>query len=480
MKNFKSNERSLPKAIKNQDSIIEEEVIEGLPFAQKDLFSLVIENLPDQIYLKDAESRFILCNTPVALNAGYKSPEDIIGKTDFDFHPREAEQFFNDEQSLMKADRSLINHEEEFLDKETNELRWNLSTKVPIKDNTGKVVGLLGINRDITQMKKALLEREEIVTNLVQRNKDLEQLTAMLSEQSKELNKQAADLKRLNEQLNLQKEQELEKAIAQGKFEIASEVLHDIGNALVGFGSYLNRINRAFDKNNIDAIKNLSLFIKGQQTAIESVIGPDKASALVTIADGIVNTQTENNDEISTSINELLNIITHVQEILNIQRQFVSGHEGKHQRKPVNLANVIDDCKAMLLASFDKKEVQFKTIIKPGNHIIKGDHTKLMQVILNVLKNSLEAIDFAAPEKNITVSLEGKNNSIELNVSDNGSGFDKETGEHFFERGFTTKKNGTGLGLYNCKSIIESHAGSFEIKSNGTGLGAVTTIKFSI
>src|SRR5476651_266766 len=122
MKNPEPKEQSLP----DTNGILETGFNGDLPFAQKDLFDLIIENLPDQIYLKDAESRFILCNTPVALNAGYKSPEDIIGKTDFDLHPLEAEQFFNDEQSLMKLDRSLINHEEQFFDKETNEFRWNL------------------------------------------------------------------------------------------------------------------------------------------------------------------------------------------------------------------------------------------------------------------------------------------------------------------------------------------------------------------
>ncbi len=180
---------------------MDDKLNEDASFAQKNLFDLIIENLPDQIYLKDAESRFILCNTPVAHNAGFKSPQEVIGKTDLDLYPHEAEQFFNDEQSLMKLDRSLINHEEQFLDKETNELRWNLSTKVPIKNNKGKVVGLLGINRDITQMKKALLEREEIMANLVQHNKELEQLTAMLSEQSQKLDKHAKDLENLNKTL---------------------------------------------------------------------------------------------------------------------------------------------------------------------------------------------------------------------------------------------------------------------------------------
>jgi PAS domain S-box-containing protein len=459
----------------NTESTFKEEML----FAQKGLFDLVIDSLPDQIYLKDANSRFIRCNTPVAINAGFKSSEELIGKSDFDCHPDEAGQFFNDEQTLMKLDQSLINHEEHFVDHKTGEIKWNLSTKVPIKDDTGKVIGLLGINRDITANKKAVLEREEMMTNLVDRNKALERLTAELSEKSKILNEQAAALQHLNEQLTRQKDQELEKAIAQGKFEIASEVLHDIGNALVGFGSYLGKINRVIAKNSVAAVKNLSQFVKDQHTAIAAGVGPAKADALVVVTEGISKTQAENNDEIATATTELLHIVTHIQEILNIQRQFVSGHEGLQDRKPVNLANIIEDCKAMLLASLNKQQIAFQIKIQPGIPNIKGDPTKLMQVLLNVLKNSMEAFTHTAEQKHITVEMVSVNNEIKLTIADNGSGFDEETNKKFFTRGFTTKKSGTGLGLYNCKSIIESHGGSFHIQSPGIGLGATTSITFA-
>ncbi|MFD2145841.1 ATP-binding protein [Mucilaginibacter antarcticus] len=453
-------------------------VIEELPFEQKDLFNLVIESLPDQIYLKDINSRFIRCNTPVAVSAGFKSAEELIGKTDFDCHPDEAQQFFDDEQELMKLDQSLINHEEYFVDNKTGETKWNLSTKVPVKNDLGQVVGLLGINRDITAMKKAVLDREEIMKKLVGRNDALEKLTAELSEKSKTLNEQAAALQQLNLELTRQKDQELEKAIAQGKFEIASEVLHDIGNALVGFGSYLGKINRVIAKNSVSAVKNLHQFIKDQHDAMAEGIGTAKADALVVVTDGIRKTQAENNEDIVTATTELLHIVTHIQEILNIQRQFVSGHEGQQDRKPVNLANIIEDCKAMLQASFSRQQIAFHITMQTGIPTIKGDPTKLMQVVLNVLKNSMEAIDHEARDKEITVDVSVVNNEIRLNVTDNGNGFDEETSKRFFTRGFTTKKTGTGLGLYNCKSIIESHGGHFRIHSPGVGLGATTSITF--
>lgn len=430
------------------------------------LLRTLIDNLPDTIYVKDTEGRKIIANKADVATIGANAESEVIGKTDLELFPNEiGQRGYQNDMEVLQNGKSLLNKEEAFYDKK-GEQHWLLTSKVPVYDESGKINRILGIGHNITERKRS----EEALNAL---NKEL-------NAQSAELRKRARELKALNDQLIQQKEQELEKAIAQGKFEIASEVLHDIGNALVGFGSYLTRINRVTEKNNLDAVKNLNLFLKGQQTLIGNAIGTDKANALVAITEGIVKTQTDNQKEVKASITELLNIVSHIQEILNIQRQFVRSHGGSYERKPVNIANIIDDCRSMLLASLDKKGIKLNVNIKPGNHIVKGDHTKLMQVILNILKNSLEAIDFEQDEKSISVVLESADKFITLKIVDNGQGFDKETSSRFFERGFTTKKSGTGLGLYNCKSIVESHAGSLEISSEGPGLGAVTIIKFAV
>ncbi|MFI5137036.1 MAG: PAS domain S-box protein [Sphingobacteriales bacterium] len=430
------------------------------------LLRTLIDTLPDVIYVKDIDGRKVIANRADVEYTGVSSEAGVIGKTDLDlFNNDIGRRGYNDDIRILKSGVPVINQEEYFLDS-AGKTRWLLTTKIPVRDEYGRIIRLLGIGHDITARKQSDEELKKL-------NKDLYQ-------QSQELGKQAEDLKALNKLLKQQKEQEVERAVAQGKFEMASEVLHDIGNAIVGLGSHINRINRALDQTNLESVKNLATFLMSQQVAIAGVIGATKAQALVEIIAGIIKTQTDNEGEIRGSVKELLNIITHIQEILNIQRQLVSGRSGKRQRVPVNLVKIIDDCRSMLFASLDKKGIRFKANIKPGDYTIKGDHTRLVQVLLNILKNSIEAIDLHAAEKKITIEMQTIGEVIELTVADNGHGFDAETGEMIFVRGFTTKANGTGLGLYNCRAIIESHNGSLEIKSDGPGRGAVAIIRFAL
>jgi methyl-accepting chemotaxis protein len=111
----------------------------------------LIDNLPDLIYVKDVDGRFLLANVAVARIMGAKTPGELLGKNDFDFHARElATLYHEDEQAVIRSGKPLVAREEECRDP-TGNLMHLETTKVPLRDASGRVTGLVGIGRDITQ-----------------------------------------------------------------------------------------------------------------------------------------------------------------------------------------------------------------------------------------------------------------------------------------------------------------------------------------
>ncbi|NOU46622.1 MAG: PAS domain-containing sensor histidine kinase [Bacteroidales bacterium] len=147
---------------------------------ERNLMEALMANIPDTIYFKDKKSRFLRINQSQARALGVEKPEDAIGKTDLDFFNSElAVKSFEDERKIFYEGDSLINSQEHI--KTANGWRWFTATKVPMVDSTGKIIGLAGVSRDITDIKNlenALLEREE---NLKQLNAEKDKLFTIIS-----------------------------------------------------------------------------------------------------------------------------------------------------------------------------------------------------------------------------------------------------------------------------------------------------------
>jgi PAS domain S-box-containing protein len=122
-----------------------------------ELFSLqaLIDFVPDYLWVKDTESRFLVANKALTIDNGRRSTNEVIGLSDFDFHaPEIASVFRADEQEIMRSGQPLIDKEECVLDAK-GITKWLLSTKVPLRDERGEIFGLVGIARDITERKRA-------------------------------------------------------------------------------------------------------------------------------------------------------------------------------------------------------------------------------------------------------------------------------------------------------------------------------------
>ncbi len=122
---------------------------------EKNLLHTLMDNIPDSIYFKDKDCKFIRINRGQAKMLGILREEDSIGKTDFDFFKKEiAIEMFNDETRIMETGKPIINKIEK-IEKEDGDIIWVSATKVPTYDEFGNVTGIVGVSRDITQIKEA-------------------------------------------------------------------------------------------------------------------------------------------------------------------------------------------------------------------------------------------------------------------------------------------------------------------------------------
>ena len=114
-----------------------------------------MENIPDRIYFKDLEGRITKANQAHALRFGLAHPDEEIGKTVFDFFPEEeARQRYDQELNIIRSGRPLFNLEEEATGPDGSTL-WALTTKMPLRNEHGDIIGTFGISRDISDLKQA-------------------------------------------------------------------------------------------------------------------------------------------------------------------------------------------------------------------------------------------------------------------------------------------------------------------------------------
>ncbi len=134
-------------------------------------YRLLLENLPQKIFLKDKNSVYISCNENYAKDLKIK-PEEIAGKTDFEFYPKKlAEKYRADDKRLMKADKTE-DIEEEYI--QNGKKVFVHTVKTPIKDEKGNVIGILGIFWDISEQKRAEKEVKKAYEDLKKRTEELE------------------------------------------------------------------------------------------------------------------------------------------------------------------------------------------------------------------------------------------------------------------------------------------------------------------
>lgn len=177
--------------------------------AEEDLLRAFLEHVPDGVYFKDRESRFVRISRSLAVRFGLTDPVEAINKTDFDmFSEEHARQAFADEQDIIRTGQPIVEAEEKETWPDGRET-WVLTTKLPLVDHKGNIIGTMGISRDITDRKRVENELqqyrvrlEELVrertAELIKANTELELDIAARKLVEKELALKAQELAQSN------------------------------------------------------------------------------------------------------------------------------------------------------------------------------------------------------------------------------------------------------------------------------------------
>jgi PAS domain S-box-containing protein len=143
--------------------------------AERTLLRTLIDVLPLAIYVKDADGRFLVASTECARSIGVSSPDKLLGRTDADFFPPAIAAAFLTAEQRVLAGESILNLEEDSVNADGTS-RIELTSKVPLHDSTGKIVGLVGVSRDITQRRRAeqaVRASEELLRSITDHTEDI-------------------------------------------------------------------------------------------------------------------------------------------------------------------------------------------------------------------------------------------------------------------------------------------------------------------
>ena len=470
------------------------------------LIDALLNNLPDHVYFKDLESRFIRINKAQAQFFGLNETTQAVGKTDFDFFTREhAQQAYVDEQNIIRTGQLLSIEEKETYP--NRPYTWVSTIKLPLQDTDGNIIGTFGISRDITKPK--LAEEELMKSEIINRTliKHLPQRIFIKDPDSKYIlcndiysrdlginpkeivgkddfaffPRELAEKYRRDDQKVIsegnQKEFEEKYSISnQERWTHVNKVPYrDANDKIVGvLGIFEDITERKLAEEEIKLKNELLQTINAEKDKFFSILahdlkGPLSAflSATQILSEEIQNMSLEEIKEIIISMKESASNIYGLLENLLEWSRFKRGSL-EFSAEKINVKRVIVTCVEVFKESARKKGIDISCSISEDIEVYADSHM-LETVIRNLVSN---AIKFTPVGGKVRVEVENKSDqSVEVRVIDSGIGMTPEMKGRLFLLNEKTSRKGTegepstGLGLLLCKEFIGKHNGKIWVES---------------
>lgn len=282
-------------------------------------------------------------------------------------------------------------------------------------------------------------------------------------------------VKQTEEKIHELHTQLLESARLAGMAEVATSVLHNVGNLLNSVNVSVQLLHKKLGKLHIKQIHQVVDLFRAHQSDLSTFLMEDEKGKLIPSYLEELSDATEK--EGIFIVGELNNIMERIQDIREIifMQQNLSGVSGV--KGDFHLEAMIEEA-LKISGIFQKNDIKVICLCDiPGT--IHVEKSKLSLIMINFLRNAREAVLAAdKPEKVITIKAHYQGNKIIISVEDNGIGIKTEDKEHILSYGFTTKKDGHGYGLNSCVSAATQIHGKIKFESKGEGWGAKFSLVF--
>ncbi len=407
--------------------------VKPLPWLDRALAAAFLENIPDYVYFKDRDSRFIAVSMSLVRHLGCSSVYEVLGKSDADFFGEEhARAALEDERRIIASGESIIGKLErgDFSDGRTV---WLLTDKLPLRDSDGEIVGTFGVSKDVSPSKEMELELEKA-------NKDLRAASRLA-----------------------------------GMAEVATGALHNVGNVLNSLNVSVTVLGSGLRQSKTEGLGKVAALIDEHAGDLGEFLTRDPKGRLV--PDYLKSLARVAGEERARLIKELESVqknIDHIKEIVALQQSHATL---VGVVEPVEASALMEDSLRMNSAALVRHDV---SVVRDYQQVprVLAERGKVLQILINLIRNAKYALDESPTEtKVMRLRIEGGPGVVRLIVQDNGVGIKPENLAKLFTHGFTTRATGHGFGLHSSLTAAREMKGSLKAQSDGPGTGATFTLE---
>jgi signal transduction histidine kinase len=263
-----------------------------------------------------------------------------------------------------------------------------------------------------------------------------------------------------------------------GMAEVATNVLHDVGNALTSVVVDTGLMRQTVASSRLGRMKQLAALLEEHREDLVTFLTQDpRGSQLVDYLSGLALELSHEQGELLRTLEDLNKNVNKVRSIVQMQQTYATS---TLLTEECELGELLEDALRLQQGTLRKTDVHVTREVSPLPRV-KVDRYKVLQILLNLLSNACHALEGVPPEdRHVLVRLEPRGDWACIQVVDNGVGIAPELRARLFSQGFTTRKDGHGIGLHSSALAAQLLGGKLTLESDGLDKGATATLELPV